>query len=114
MKAIATSACCSTLSGGQSLRLCRTEMQRKGRKGMIWQRSSSLVVLTLCGTLRADVTPQGCLDPECKPSKKLASVKLRKKAVVGGESSKEQCLEMVQRNQQGLDRVAMSARADAP
>lgn len=72
------------------------------------------VVLTLCGTLRADVTPQGCLDPECKPSKKLASVKLRKKAVVGGESSKEQCLEMVQRNQQGLDRVAMSARADAP
>lgn len=90
-------------------------MQRKGRKGTIWQRSVKAdVVLTLCGTLRADVTPQGCLDPECKPSKKLASVKLRKKAVVGGESSKEQCLEMVQRNQQGLDRVAMSARADAP
>lgn len=90
-------------------------MQRKGRKGTIWQRSVKAgVILTLCGTLRADVTPQGCLDPECKPSKKLASVKLRKKAVVGGESSKEQCLEMVQRNQQGLDRVAMSARADAP
>jgi hypothetical protein len=42
----------------------------------------------LCGNLRADVTSQGCPDPELRHNKNLAFVKLRKRQWLEGSPPK--------------------------